>query len=159
VADPLTDQQVADPLADQQATYPLPAYNYHVTVGTDEMSFSEVSGIVVVRAYATYRHGLSFMEEGEQLVTYAAGRFTPVTFTRGTFHRQSWLHGWLRSRRARKVSISLRDGRSTALVTWKMERVVPIRLHAPSFDVYSSEVAVETLEVLAAGISVTHEEV
>lgn len=150
---------MADSLDVEQTTYPLPAYNYLVTVGTDEMSFSEVSGIQVRRAYATYRHGLSFMEDGEHLVTYPAKRFNPVTFKRGTVHKQSWLYDWLVSRTARTVSISLRDGRTSnaPLVTWKLERVVPIRLHAPTFDAYTTDVAVEELEVMAAGVSVKHE--
>ena len=42
---------------DIKATYPLPSYNYRVTVGSDVLSFSEVSGLSVEHEPVTYKHG------------------------------------------------------------------------------------------------------
>ena len=44
-----------------KASYPLPAYNYRVTVESDEVSFSEISGLNVEYEPVTYKHGFSFV--------------------------------------------------------------------------------------------------
>src|SRR5262245_979730 len=71
----------------QKRNFPLPVYSFRVTVGSEPMSFAEVSGLAVDYTDVTYRHGLSFLE-GERIQTFYFNSFVSVTCKRGTVLRQ-----------------------------------------------------------------------
>ncbi len=143
------------PPAPSAAAYPLPAYNFRVTVGDTTMSFSEVSGINVKYETVTYSHGLSFIE-GDRITSFRHDKFVPVTLKRGTVAKAGALYQWLESKEARRLEVSLCDERGAAAVTWVIRRALPTKLEAPTFDAGTNEVALESLEVMASGISVEY---
>lgn len=140
---------------EQRAKYPLAAYNFRVTVDAQEMSFARVSGLQREHQTLTYRHGLSFLE-GEQIVKYRLDKFVSVTLERGTVLGARFLRAWLEEARPRVMEISLCDERGVPVIAWRIARALPVKLSAPAFDAKSSEVAIETLEIKAAGISIVH---
>jgi len=144
---------MSEQVAKSARTYPLPSYNFRVTVDGQSMGFAEVSGLQVEFATATYRHGLSWIE-GESIVRFAPGKYQPVTFKRGTRQGSQKLFDWLAEPTPRSVEVSLCDQQGIPVVTWRIRRAVPVKLVAPSFNAASNEVAIESLEVMAAGISV-----
>lgn len=139
----------------QRATYPLPAYNFRVDVGGVTMSFSEVSGIDVEYETVTYRHGLSF-SEGETVKKFYYEKYVPITLKRGTVIGANDLYEWLKTKELRHMAVSLCDESGAAVVTWIIRKAVPVKLSAPTLNAASNEVAIEALEVQAAGISVEH---
>ena len=140
---------------EQKRSYPLPAYNYRVTVEAVAMSFSEVSGIAVEYDTATYRHGLSYLE-GERIRAFRFDSFSPVTLKRGVVLGANplALYEWLRAKESRGVEVSLCDETGTPVITWKIARAVAVKLEAPGFDASSNEMAIESLELKARGISI-----
>ena len=78
-----------------KSTYPLPVYNYRVTIDSDTISFSEVSGLSVEYEPVTYKHGESFVM-GSKIVP---GMRQPTKLTmkkgvvRGKDVLRKWLHG------------------------------------------------------------------
>jgi phage tail-like protein len=147
------------PLARDQiaAAYPLPAYNFRVDVEGATMSFAEVSGIVVARDTLTYRHGLSYWE-GETIRTYRADRYLPVTLKKGVVRGISALYDWLNADGGtlRAVDVHLCDAGGEPVVTWHIGKAVAVKLQAPTFDPNENGVAIEQLEIMAAGISLRH---
>ncbi len=147
---PLSKDQIA-------AAYPLPAYSFRVDVEGASMSFSEVSGIAVSRDTLTYRHGLSYWE-GESIRTYRADRYIPVSLKKGVVRGISALYDWLNagggSRRA--LDVHLCDAAGEPVVTWHIAKAVAVKLEAPALDPNQNDVAVERLEIMAAGISLEH---
>ncbi len=139
----------------QKANYPLPAYNYRVDVGGAGMSFQQLSGIAVEHGHVTYKHGLSFME-GESINQYYYEKFSSITLKRGTVNGIEYLHEWLKEGDVRPVDVSLCDEAGDPAVTWHIGKAVPVKLEAPSFDTGTNDVAVESLEVMAANVSVEH---
>lgn len=141
---------------DKGKTYPLALYNFRVDVDGGSMSFTEVSGIEITYEHVVYRHGLSF-QEGEKIATFAFDAFAPITLKRGTIPaRQAqplFLYEWLKKQDLRSMDVSLCDETGQAVLTWKIQKAVPVKLTAPSFDAKSNEVAIDTLEVQARGVS------
>lgn len=133
--------------------YPLMAYNFRVTVADKTMSFSEVSGLVRQHETLTYRHGLSAWE-GERVAKYYYDKHAPITLKRGTFVNESvFLYAWLEAKQETSMTISLCNERGLPIVHWKVAKAIPVKLSAPAFDASASQVSIETLEVMAAGIT------
>lgn len=140
---------------EQRATYPLAAYNFRVTVDTLAMSFARVSGLQRQHQTVTYQHGLSFLE-GEQIAKYYLEKYASITLERGTVAQARFLHDWLEEGGPRAMEIGLCDERGVPVLAWRVARAFAVKLSAPNFDARTNEVAIETLEVKAAGISIVH---
>ena len=71
---------------------------------------------------------------------------------------KQFLARWLAAEppRATPVAISLCDEAGKPVVVWHIKEAIPTKLSAPGFDVNDTGVAIETLELLAGGISVEH---
>lgn len=147
---PLSKDQIA-------AAYPLPAYNFRVDVEGVTMGFAEVSGILLQRDVLTYRHGLSYLE-GEQIKTCRNERWTQVSLKKGIVRGLTALREWLDegSDTRRAVDVHLCDAQGEPVVTWHIAKAVAVKLEAPALDPSDNTVAVETLEIMAAGISLEH---
>ena len=146
---------MAETKAFQKSSYPLPAYNFRVTVDGTAMSFSEVSGINLAYETVTYSHGLSFWE-GEGVKKYYYDKYVTVTLKKGTIKGINFLYQWLKEKQGRTLMVSLCDEAGRPAISWRVAKAVPVKLEAPTFDANTNEVAIESLEVLAAGISVEH---
>jgi len=142
--------------AAQATSYPLAAYNFRVTVGDVVMGFAEVSGLVREFETLSYRHGLSAFE-GEDIVRFRLDKYQPVTLRRGVVKGLPQLRDWLESGDKRPLGVSLCDERGDPVVTWRIQKALPTKLEAPSLQAAGNEAAVETLTLMAAGITVeTH---
>jgi len=146
---------VAEGKPEQRTSYPLAAYNFRVTVDGTGMRFAKVSGLQREHQTVTYRHGLSF-SEGEQIAKYRIDRYVPVTLEQGTVIGSKFLHEWLERKTKSVMEISLCDGQGLPVIAWRIAKAVPVKLSASSFDARTNEVAIETFEVKAAGISIVH---
>lgn len=134
--------------------YPLMAYNFRVIVGESIMSFSEVSGLQRAYETVTYRHGLGFWE-GEQIAKYRLDTYQPLTLKKGTMALgDTALYRWLEQRMKVPMMISLCDEEASPVVTWRVAKVIPVKLSAPSFTAESNDISIDTLELMAAGITI-----
>jgi phage tail-like protein len=134
---------------------PLPAYSFRATVGGESAGFSEISGLAIERETATYNHGLGHWE-GETLLTYPSGKHKQISLKRGVVPGDGSFFGWLvgADAEARPMDVSLVDSEGTPRVTWRIKEAIPIRMTGPSFNASSNEVAIDTLDVMVAGVSV-----
>lgn len=139
----------------QRSRYPLPAYNFRVTIKDTPMSFSQVSGLVREHETVTYRHGFSYWE-GEDITAYHLKKYAPVTFKKGTVKGITFLYDWLRAKEVRPIDISLCDESGQLVLSWRIAKALPVKLEAPTFDATTNEVSIESLEVMAADISIEY---
>lgn len=140
---------------EQRTSYPLVAYNFRVTVDGAAMRFAKVSGLAREHQTATYRHGLSFIE-GEQIAKYYIDKYVSVTLEQGTVIGSASLHQWLEAKSTCAMEVSLCDQSGTPVIAWRIAKALPVKLSAPTFDARASEVAIDSLEIKAAGISIVH---
>jgi phage tail-like protein len=146
---------VAESTQEQRTSYPLAAFNFKVTVEGDAMRFAKVSGLQREYQTLTYRHGLSFLE-GEQIAKYFVDKYVAVTLEQGTMIGSTTLHEWLETGTKKTMEIQLCDAGGTAVIIWRIAKALPVKLSASTFDAKSNEVAIDTLEIKAAGISIVH---
>ncbi len=147
---------MAHSLSVQAASYPLAAYNFRVTVGSVAMGFAEVTGLTRQYETLTYRHGLSF-SEGEQIVRWRIDQYSDMTLRRGVVQGMPELRAWLESGELRPVTVSLCDAGGTPVVSWRVQKALPVQLDAPTLQADADGAAIETLALKIAGISVeTH---
>lgn len=146
---------------DIKTHYPLPVYNYRVTLGSLSLGVSEISGLSVEYEPVTYKHGLSFVM-GAKIIP---GMRQPVKLTmkRGIVKRGETFYRWLRDTYAdpststrQDILIDLCDETGVAIVRWKVQGAMPIKIAAPTFDANSNEVAIETIEVIAQDLQVEY---
>jgi len=140
----------------QKLKYPLPAYNFRVSIDGATISCAEVSGINLEYETVTYRHGLSAWE-GENIKKYQYEKFFTITLKKGTVHGTNHFYEWIKETRgARSVDVSLCDEKGVPVVTWHIRRAVPVKLEAPTFDAKSNDVSIESLELMASGVTIEH---
>jgi phage tail-like protein len=132
--------------------YPLTTYNFRVTLADTAMSFAEVSGLAIEHETVTYRHGLSF-REGEMIRVFRYDRYVPVTMKKGVVQGATALYAWLETMEVRNLDISLCDRDGMPAVTWHIAKALPVKLSAPTLEAGKHEVAIDTFELQAAGIS------
>lgn len=138
-------------------SYPLPAYNYRVIIdGSEAMSFSEVSGLEIDHEHVLYRHGFSWAM-GDYLIR-AQRKPINVNLRRGVAKQQSYLYDWIKSGYKKDIRIELCDESGVALVSWDVSRALPFKLDAPSFSASTNDVAIESLNLIAHDLKLTHHE-
>jgi phage tail-like protein len=134
---------------------PLPAYSFHVTVNGQSAGFSEVSGLGIERDTVTYNHGLSFTE-GETFITYASKKHRQISLKRGVVPGDSQFFDWLvgADAEARPMDVSLIDASGTPKVIWRIKEAIPTRMTGPTLTATSNEIAIDSLDLMVAGVSV-----
>jgi phage tail-like protein len=146
---------MSESAAEQRAKYPLAAYNFRVTIDGAAMSFTEVSGLVREYQTLTYKHGLSYWE-GESIAKFRYDKYVQVTMKKGVVAGAKALYQWLDSVDKKSLSVSLCDEKGSAVVTWQIKKALIVKLEAPSLQASGNEPAIETLTLMASGISVEH---
>ncbi|MEF8732832.1 MAG: phage tail protein [Candidatus Accumulibacter meliphilus] len=146
---------MSETAASQRAQYPLAAYNFRVTVGEAVMSFTEVSGLAREYQTLTYKHGLSFWE-GESISRFRYDKYVQLTLKKGVIAGLTEIYEWLDSADRLSLSISLCDEKGDAVVTWQIKKALIVKLEAPLLQASGNEAAIETLTLMASGISVEH---
>ncbi len=137
--------------------YPLPVYNYRVVVdGSETMAFSEISGLEIEHDHILYRHGVSWLM-GDHLIR---GQRKPinVTLRRGVVKQRKYLYDWLRSEEKKNIRIEMCDEKGEAIISWDVSRALPYKLDAPAFNASNSDVAIESLDLIAHDLRITHVE-
>ena len=144
-------------------TYPLPVYNYRVTILDNHipyvLGFSEVSGLGVSYEPITYKHGLSFLT-GDKIIpgmrqpiklTLKKGLTVYGDFLQAWFNR-CYLQPWLPSSKC-DIVVDLCDELGLPVIRWKLIQALPTKLEAPTLTASSNEVAIASMELLAADLT------
>lgn len=137
------------------ASTPLLANSFRATLDGESVAFAEVSGLAIEREQSLYKHGLSEWE-GETLQTYRSGKHQRLTLSRGVFAGDSRFFAWLTSENAvaKPIDLALTDASGAPALVWRIRKAVPVKLSGPRLSATGGEVAVQTLELMASGITV-----
>ncbi|MGR9052705.1 MAG: phage tail protein [Gammaproteobacteria bacterium] len=150
--------------ADIKSGYPLPVYNYRVTIadeaGAPSVSFSEVTGLSVEYEPVIYKHGLSFAMGS--IIMPGMRQPIRITLRKGIVKGNDYLLRWLEKtyndppfgdKDKRDVIIDLCDESATAVVRWTVKKAFPVKHQAPDFNADSNDVAIESVELIAEGLT------
>jgi phage tail-like protein len=141
-------------------TYPLPVYNYKVEIDGETIGFSEVTGLSIGLETATY------VESGiglgpRRMYMPSQRKSATVTLKKGIVTGVSvkTLYAWINSIQLNRVDkkdiyVRLCDETGAAVVSWKVINAFPTKLDAPGFTANSNDAAVESMELMADGVSI-----
>jgi phage tail-like protein len=135
---------------------PYLSFQFSVEIkGGSVAGFSEVSGLDFESAVETFREGGELRHE-QQLV--GPTKFpSRIVLKRGVADSQElwlWHQEVTRGRVTRKhVSIVMRDSAGHEKRRWSFRDAVPVKWAGPQLRASSSEVAVETLELIHKGLA------
>ena len=135
--------------------YPLVAYNYRVVVGSMNMCFTKVDGLVWERKAITYRDGFSFLD-GESIALCQVDTYTTLTLQQGVMANDPSLHHWLHSGDARWLHVQLCKADGEPVLAWQAARAIPVKLTGSALDANTNDVFIDTLELRASGWSIKH---
>ncbi len=135
-------------------SYPLPAYNYKVTIETDILAFSEISGLTIGYDKIIYKHGFSHVT-GPTIVRAQRNEIN-VTLKRGVGKKRDQLYRWLTTKIAKDLWIDLCDEKGSAVVRWKVIKAVPYRLEASDFTAVGNDIVIESLVLAATNLTIEY---
>lgn len=147
---------------DIKTAYPLAVYNYRVEIGADAAAFSEVSGLS--KSYETTTYKESPVESGSPgprvMHMPAQAPAVTVTLKKGIVRGASvaTLYDWINSTQLNQtekkdISVHLCDESGDPVISWKVTNAFPTKLDAPTFDANANDVAVESMELTADGVT------
>jgi phage tail-like protein len=137
-----------------KTAYPLPSYNYKVIVGSDTLSFSEVSGLNLEYEKVIYKHGLSYLM-GSNIIR-AQRNAINITLKRGVVAKRNHLYAWLTSNSVKDISIDLCDEVGKPVIRWKVSKAQPLKMEGPTFNAGGNEVAFESIELIAQDLQIEY---
>jgi phage tail-like protein len=137
-----------------KTSYPLPSYNYRVSFGSDSLSFSEVTGLNIEYEKVIYKHGFSFLM-GANIIRAQRNEIL-ITLRRGVVAKRNNLYEWLTDKTVKDISIDLCDEKGNPVVRWKVSKAQPFKLEGPSFNAIGSEIAIESIELVAHEITIEY---
>lgn len=148
---------------DIKTTYPIPVYNYRIEIGSDAVAFSEVSGLSVSYETTTYKE--SPVESGipgpRVMHMPAQSSAATVTLKKGIVRGASVaaLYDWINATQINQtekkdIFVRLCDENGEPVISWKVTNAFPTKLDAPTFDANSNDVAVESMELTADGVTI-----
>ena len=149
--------------ADIKQSYPLPVYNYKVEIDGVAVAFSEVSGLSIGYETTTYKESPTASGQLGPTILYMPAQRNAINITlrKGLVRGKSIaaLYSWINTMKINQIQkkdiyIRLLDEVGDAVISWKVLNAFPTKLDAPSFDASSSDVAVESMELMADWILV-----
>lgn len=135
-------------------TYPLPSYNYKVTIDSETMAFTEVTGLNIEFEKVVYKHGLSFVM-GSSIIRAQRNAIT-ITLKRGVVAKRNYLYEWLMSNKPKDIFIDLCNELGVPLVKWSVIKALPLKLDMPEFNADGNEIAIESIELVAKDLTIQH---
>ena len=148
---------------DIKAAYPLPVCNYRVEIGGDTIAFSEVSGLEMTYETTTYKESPTASGAPGPRVMHMPAQATATTITlhKGIVRGKGVpvLFAWINSTQINLVEkkdifVRLCDETGAAMISWKVINAFSTKLSAPTFTANSNDAAIETMVLMADGISI-----
>ena len=141
----------------EEYEYPLPAFHFSVSLGGDDLGFSEVSGLTMEVQEITYRDGLSPSYVSKKMS--GLPKFTNITLKRGVISKDKEFYTWINATALNKpdrrsITVSLLNEEHSPVVTWKVTNAWPVKVEGPSLKADGNEVAFESIELAHEGFEI-----
>lgn len=137
---------------------PLPVFHFDVDWGEEKMVFAEVSGLTMEAQAIEYRHGRQL--DAIPIQIPGLKKFSNITLKRGVTKGKNHYFNWINSVTLNKVTrrdvtISMLDENDDPVVTWNVTNAWPVKIEGPGLKATGNEVAIESMELVHEGFTVT----
>ena len=137
--------------------YPIPRFHFQVDWGGAQMSFTEVTGLVMEREKIEYRHSDSL--DLSKIAMPGMVKNSNITLKRGKFEADFDYNTWLkevaneRSKGRRNVTIRLLNEKHMPVAAWTAVNCFPVKITAPDLKSDANETAIESIEIAHEGLA------
>lgn len=135
--------------------YPIPTYRFIVSLGEEQVPFTNASGLDINFDTIEYRDGT-----GNWFKMPGQSQAVNITLSKGVFPGKNTLYEWINSIQLNQIEkkdimISLTNEAETEiLVSWNISNAFPTSLTSPSFDATSNEIAVQQITLMADRVTI-----
>ncbi len=137
--------------------YPLSNYHFQVQWGGTRKGFTEITGLTVEHTVIDFREGITLDDE----ITKMPGiqKYSNVVLKRGIISGDNEFYEWVNTIdnnevERRNVIISLLNEEHEPVMLWKLEKAWPVKLEGPTLSSDSSEVCMESIELVFEKITI-----
>src|SRR3954468_6310100 len=132
------------------ANYPRPAFHFQVTLGSEKVEFSEVSGLTQEVQLIEYRNGAS--PDYSTVKMPGLHKYNNITLKKGVMDNDNKFFEWLNTVKLNTITrkdivISLLNEEHKPVMTWSATQAWPVKVEGPSLKANGNEVAVESIEL------------
>ena len=140
--------------------YPLPAFHFTVEWGGQRAGFTEISGLNQELQVIEYREGAS--PEYAAIKMPGIPKLSDITCKRGVVAGDNEFFDWLSTVRMNKIErrdlvISLLNEEHQPVMVWKVQGAFPIKTEGPTLISSGIEVAIESISLAHAGVTVQND--
>jgi phage tail-like protein len=148
-----------DGAAPSTSLWPMPKFHFEVRWGAAVMHFQEVSGLDAESQPIEYRHG----DNPQFSVIKMPGLIKGgnVTMKKGVFKSDNRFWDWvhqikINTFQRQQVTISLLDETGAPTMVWTLTNAWPTKVAGTDLKAQGNDVAVECIEVVHEGITVSN---
>jgi phage tail-like protein len=152
---------MADDGSKEGATWPMPKFRFEVDLGTEltNVAFQEVSGMDAENQIIEYRKSNSTEFSTEKMPGIV--KYGNVTMKRGIFVNNNAFWKWhteiqMNTIKRRTVLIKLLDEAGEITMEWTLKNAWPTKITSTDLKSDGNEVAVDTLEIAHAGLTISN---
>ncbi|MBT8262579.1 MAG: phage tail protein [Bacteroidia bacterium] len=137
--------------------YPLSNYHFQVLWGGTRIGFTEVTGLTIEHTAIDFREGITLDDEISKMP--GIQKYSNVVLKRGIVSGDNEFYEWVNTIdnnevERRNVVISLLNEDHEPVMVWKLEKAWPVKLVGPTLSSESSEVCMESLELVYEKITI-----
>jgi len=149
-------------MADPTKTYPLPKFHFQVSWGKARLGFTEVTGLDFETEVIEYREGNS--KKYNKLKQPGLTKYSNITLKRGTFlgdfdYYELWKNTYffqeVNAKFRTTVIIQLMDEQHNPIISWTLANAWPTKIQATDLKADANEVAIESMELVHEGLTIT----
>ena len=138
------------------ANYPRPAFHFQVTLGSEKVEFSEVSGLTQEVQLIEYRQGAS--PDYSTIKMPGLHKYNNITLKKGVMDGDNKFFDWLNTVKLNQITrkdivISLLNEEHKPVMTWSAVQAWPVKVEGPSLKANGNEVAIESIELAHEGLT------
>lgn len=138
------------------ANYPRPAFHFQVTLGSEKVEFSEVSGLTQEVQLIEYRNGAS--PDYSTIKMPGLHKYNNITLKKGVMDNDNKFFDWLNTVKLntitrKDITISLLNEEHKPVMTWSAVKAWPVKVEGPSLKANGNEVAIESIELAHEGLT------
>jgi phage tail-like protein len=138
------------------ANYPRPAFHFQVSLGSEKVEFSEVSGLTQEVQLIEYRQGAS--PDYSTIKMPGLHKYNNITLKKGIMDNDNKFFDWLNTVKLNTITrkdlqISLLNEEHQPVMTWSAINAWPVKVEGPSLKANGNEVAIESIELAHEGLT------
>jgi len=148
-------------MADFPDQWPIAKFHFRVTIGGEQISFKEVSGLDQETQVIEYRHGDS--EVFSNIKRAGLMKFSNITLKKGVFRTDDRILEMFnkiyekdyydKADTRKDLLVELLDEAGETVMSWNIIRAFPIKMTGTDLKSDGNEVAIESIEFAHEGIT------